>query len=81
MLTALKKKKKIGCKEFLSGLSIDRGCHLKGKLKRRMTWKVAQLPVFLRDANINPSLSRDATSKVVTNMPSKTIENRAPMKK
>lgn len=39
------------------------------------------MSVFLRDAKINPSLSRDATSKVVTNMPLEATGNLVPIKK
>lgn len=39
------------------------------------------MSAFLRDAKINPSLSRDAASKEVTNKPSETAGNLVSMKK
>lgn len=57
------------------------GCLLKGKLKEGQVGEFSNcMSVFLRDAKINPSLSRDATTKVATNMLSETTGNLVPMK-
>lgn len=58
------------------GLSLHVCCEEKGQVKM-----FSNCTTFLfTDAEIIPSLSRDVISKAVTNMPSETIRNTAPVK-